>query len=80
MVEEHLSSGGAAPADQVASTRGLAIESPPEHAGGQSELAREIGQHGGMAEGVGRIEHVGAAPDPLRLRTAEEKIADQRLT
>ena len=67
------------PAVQITFLPGLATEAAPEHAVRDAEFGGERGPDGRVAEGVRRVEHVGATAKPLGVGPAEQKIANERL-
>jgi len=70
---------GAAPAVQVALLARLAAQPPPHHASPDAELARQRRPYRGVAECIGRIQHVEPSPEPLRVGGAELQVTHQRL-
>ena len=75
--QQHLFSVGTAPAVQVTLLPGLAPQAAPHDAVADPEFARQRGPRGGMAEGVGRIQHVESPAPPLRVRRAQEQVPHQ---
>ena len=66
-----------APAVEVALLPGLAPQAAPYHAVPDPELARQRRPCGGMPEGVGRVQDVEPAAQPLRVGGPEQQIPHQ---
>ena len=66
-----------APAVQVPLLPRLAAQAAPHHAVADPELARQRRPGGRMPEGIGRVQHVEAPTQPLRVRGPEQQVPHQ---
>jgi hypothetical protein len=80
VMEQDFAPVGGAPAEEVALLASLSPEPTPEHTTADTELGGEHGPDRGMAEGIGRVEHVEPPPEALRIRAPHEQVAHQRFT
>ena len=79
VVEQDLAAVGAAPAVEIPLLPRLTTEPAPDHPVAHPELGGEGGPRRGMAEGVGRVQHVAPAAESFGVGLAGQKIPDQRL-
>jgi hypothetical protein len=74
VVEQDFTPVGTAPAVEVLLLPWLTTEAAPEHAETNAELSSELGPGSGMAEGVGRVQHLGSAAEPPGISLTGEEI------
>ncbi len=77
MPEQDLPAVGPAPAKEIAVLVGLAAEAAPQDAVLKTEFARDRGKYRGMAERIGRVQHVESSAETFRIRRTEQQVSDQ---
>src|SRR5882762_11188579 len=79
MPEQDVAAVAASPTEEIAFLSRLAPQTTPQDAVFQTELARKRRENRGVAERIGRVQHVEASAEAFRIGGAKQEIADERL-
>src|SRR3954452_12795923 len=80
MIEQHLAPIRTVPTIQIVLLARLTAQPPPEDSKPDAELAGQLGPNCRVSKGVGRVEHITATTEPMRIRLSGEEISNQRFS